>query len=70
MSEPCSGLRADLHRTRDDARAVGDARFELDVEITIILCTWAQTRTPAASLTRPMPGNWPPTASAAFWRST
>ena len=37
MSEPCSGLRADLHRTRDHARAVGDARFELDVEITIIL---------------------------------
>ena len=37
MSEPCSGLRADLRRTRDHARAVGDARLELDVEITIIL---------------------------------
>ncbi len=37
MSEPCSGLRADLRRTRDHARAVGDDRFELDVEITIIL---------------------------------
>ena len=37
MSEPCSGLRPDLHRTRDHARAAGDTRFELDVEITIIL---------------------------------
>ena len=37
MPEPCSGLRADLHRTRGHARAAGDARFELDVEITIIL---------------------------------
>ena len=37
MSEPCSGLRAELHRTRDHGRAVGDIRFELDVEITIIL---------------------------------
>ena len=37
MSEPCSGLRAQLHRTRDHARAAGDVRFELDVEITIIL---------------------------------
>ena len=32
-----AGLRADLRRTRDHARAVGDARFELNVEITIIL---------------------------------
>ena len=37
MPQPSSGLRADLHRTRDHARAVGDARFELDVEITLIL---------------------------------
>ena len=48
MSEPCSGLRAELHRTRDHARAVGDIRFELDVEITIS-CTWAKTPTPATS---------------------
>ena len=33
MAQP----RADLRRTRDHARAVGDARFELNVEITIIL---------------------------------
>ena len=37
MPQPRSGLRAELHRTRDHARAVGDIRFELDVEITIIL---------------------------------
>ena len=37
MSEPRSGLRTELHRTRDHARAVGDTCFELDVEITIIL---------------------------------
>ena len=37
MPQPSSGLRADLHRTRDHARAVGDARLELDVEITLIL---------------------------------
>ena len=37
MPQPSSGLRADLHRTRDHASAVGDARLELDVEITIIL---------------------------------
>ena len=27
MPQPRAGLRADLHRTRDQARAVGDARF-------------------------------------------
>ena len=37
MPQPSSGLRADLHRTRDHASAVGDARFVLDVEITLIL---------------------------------
>ena len=37
MPQPRSGLRAELHRTRDHARAVGDIRLELDVEITIIL---------------------------------
>ena len=37
MPQPSSGLRADLRRTRDHARAVGDARFELDVEITLTL---------------------------------
>ena len=31
MPQPSSGLRADLHRTRDHAR------LELDVEITLIL---------------------------------
>ena len=37
MPQPRSGLRAELHRTRDHALAAGDVRFELDVDITIIL---------------------------------
>ena len=37
MPQPRSGLRAELHRTRDHARAGGDIRLELDVEVTIIL---------------------------------
>ena len=37
MSQSRTELRADLYCARHHARTVGDARFELDVEITIIL---------------------------------
>ena len=35
MSQSRTGLRADLYCARHHARTVGDARFQLHVEITI-----------------------------------
>jgi hypothetical protein len=37
MPQSRTGLRADLYCVRHHARTVGDARFQLHVEITIIL---------------------------------